>query len=116
MFLELTPARRYAIVGLAGVADASGKRIAFFCRFEAGPGGKCAAAKTLEGNFGSEKDLSPTANLYNTGVKAAPRRRSPLARMEHAVEATLTVNGTAVTRRIAPRACISSTFCGMNWG
>jgi aerobic carbon-monoxide dehydrogenase medium subunit len=68
-FLEL--ARRhgdYAIVGLAGVADASGKRIAFF-GVESKPvlARNASAAKTLEEAIkGLKKDLSPAADLYNS--------------------------------------------------
>jgi len=71
VFLEL--ARRhgdYAIVGLAGVADSSGKRIAFF-----GVEGKpvlaksASAAKTLEEAVKAlSKDLSPAADLYNSAA------------------------------------------------
>ena len=69
VFLELT--RRhgdYAIVGLAGVADASGKRIAFFS-VDAKPvlAKTASAAKTLEEAMkGLKKDLSPTGDLYNS--------------------------------------------------
>jgi carbon-monoxide dehydrogenase medium subunit len=71
VFLELT--RRhgdYAIVGLAGVADASGKRLAFF-----GLEGKpvlalhAAKAKTLEeAKAALAKDLHPAADLYNSAA------------------------------------------------
>ena len=71
VFLELT--RRhgdYAIVGLAGVADRSGKRIAFF-----GVSGKpvlaanASKAVSLEGAIGGlEKDLDPTGDLYNSAA------------------------------------------------
>jgi len=68
-FLELT--RRhgdYAIVGLAGVADASGKRIAFFSvdsRPVLAP--QAAKAKSLEEAMSAlKKDLSPTGDLYNS--------------------------------------------------
>ena len=68
-FLELT--RRhgdYAIVGLAGVADASGKRIAFFS-VDSKPvlAPQAAKAKSLEEAMNAlKRDLSPTADLYNT--------------------------------------------------
>jgi len=71
VFLELT--RRhgdYAIVGLAGVADASGKRIAFFS-VDSRPvlAKTAAAARSLEdGLLGLKKDLSPAADLYNTSA------------------------------------------------
>jgi len=71
VFLEL--ARRngdYAIVGLAGVADASGKRIAFF-GVEAKPilAVQAAKAKSLEeAKALLAKDLQPTADLYNTAA------------------------------------------------
>src|SRR5258706_9610078 len=71
VFLELT--RRhgdYAIVGLAGVADRSGKRIAFF-----GVSGKpvlaanASKAVGLEGAVaGLEKDLDPAGDLYNSAA------------------------------------------------
>jgi carbon-monoxide dehydrogenase medium subunit len=71
VFLEL--ARRqgdYAIVGLAGVADGSGKRIAFL-----GIGAMPVLAvnaskeKTLEGAVGAlEDELKPIGDLYNTGA------------------------------------------------
>jgi carbon-monoxide dehydrogenase medium subunit len=69
VFLEL--ARRngdYAIVGLAGVADASGKRIAFFGVESKPVLAKAASlAKTLEEAVqGLKKDLSPVADLYNS--------------------------------------------------
>jgi aerobic carbon-monoxide dehydrogenase medium subunit len=70
-FLELT--RRhgdYAIVGLAGVADASGKRIAYFS-VDAKPvlARQASAAKSLEEAMKALKhDLSPTADLYNTAA------------------------------------------------
>ena len=69
VFLEL--ARRsgdYAIVGLAGVVDASGRRIAFF-GVESKPvlAKTASAAKTLEEAMqGLKKDLSPAADLYNS--------------------------------------------------
>ena len=69
VFLELT--RRhgdYAIVGLAGVADASGKRIAFFS-VDAKPvlAKNASAARSIDDALlGLKKDLSPTADLYNT--------------------------------------------------
>jgi len=71
VFLELT--RRhgdYAIVGLAGVADASGKRLAFFS-VDSKPvlAKNAAGAKSLEeGLLGLKKDLSPAADLYNTSA------------------------------------------------
>jgi carbon-monoxide dehydrogenase medium subunit len=71
VFLELT--RRhgdYAVVGLAGVADASGKRIAFFS-VDSKPvlAKNAAAAKTLEEGIAAlKKDLSPTADLYNSAA------------------------------------------------
>jgi carbon-monoxide dehydrogenase medium subunit len=71
VFLELT--RRhgdYAIVGLAGVADASGKRIAFFSVDSKPVLAKSAsAAKSLEeGLLGLKKDLSPNPDLYNSAA------------------------------------------------
>ena len=71
VFLELT--RRhgdYAIVGLAGVADASGKRLAFFS-VDSKPvlAKNAAGGKSLEeGLLGLKKDLSPAADLYNTSA------------------------------------------------
>jgi carbon-monoxide dehydrogenase medium subunit len=71
VFLEL--ARRqgdYAIVGLAGIADRSGKRIAFLGVSDrpvlaAG----ASKEKTLEGAVGAlEDDLKPIGDLYNTGA------------------------------------------------
>ena len=71
VFLEL--ARRhgdYAIVGLAGVADASGKRLAFL-----GAGAtpvlarNASAASSLEQALkGLEKDLAPPADLYHSSA------------------------------------------------
>jgi len=69
VFLEL--ARRhgdYAIVGLAGVADASGKRIAFF-GIDAKPvlATHAAKAKSVEeAKALLAKDLHPTGDLYNS--------------------------------------------------
>jgi carbon-monoxide dehydrogenase medium subunit len=70
-FLELT--RRhgdYAIVGLAGVADASGKRLAFFSVDSKPVLAKHAAgAKSLEEAMKLlRQDLSPAADLYNTSA------------------------------------------------
>ena len=71
VFLELT--RRhgdYAIVGLAGVADRSGKRIAFFA-VDSKPvlAKHAAAANSLEdGLLLLKKDLSPAADLYNSAA------------------------------------------------
>ena len=70
-FLELT--RRhgdYAMVGLAGVADASGKRIVFFS-VDSRPvlAKNASAAKSLEDARALlKKDLSPAADLYNTAA------------------------------------------------
>ena len=69
VFLEL--ARRlgdYAIVGLAGVADASGKRIAFF-GLDSKPvlATHAARAKSVEeAKALLAKDLHPTGDLYNS--------------------------------------------------
>jgi aerobic carbon-monoxide dehydrogenase medium subunit len=69
VFLELT--RRhgdYAIVGLAGVADSSGKRIAFFS-IDSKPvlAKNAALAKTMEEAVNAlKKDLSPAGDLYNS--------------------------------------------------
>ena len=71
VFLEL--ARRhgdYAIVGLAGVADASGRRIAFF-GVEGKPvlAAQAAKAKNLEeAKALLAKDIHPAADLYNTAA------------------------------------------------
>jgi len=71
VFLELT--RRhgdYAIVGLAGVADGSGKRIAFFS-VDSKPVLAVHAAKenTIEkAKLALRQDLSPAADLYNTSA------------------------------------------------
>jgi carbon-monoxide dehydrogenase medium subunit len=71
VFLELT--RRhgdYAIVGLAGVADASGKRLAFFS-VDARPvlAPQAAKAKSLEEAMTAlKKDLSPAGDLYNSSA------------------------------------------------
>ena len=71
VFLEL--ARRhgdYAIVGLAGVADASGRRIAFF-GVESKPvlAVQAARAKSLEeAKALLAKDLRPAADLYNSAA------------------------------------------------
>jgi carbon-monoxide dehydrogenase medium subunit len=67
VFLEL--ARRqgdYAIVGLAGVADRSGKRIAFLGISDRPVlAVEAVREKTLEGAVGGlEKDLKPSADLY----------------------------------------------------
>lgn len=71
VILELT--RRhgdYAIVGLAGVADGSGKRIAFFS--VAGTpvlARGAAAARTLEeATAALKKELNPSADLYNSAA------------------------------------------------
>jgi carbon-monoxide dehydrogenase medium subunit len=70
-FLELT--RRhgdYAMVGLAGVADSSGKRIAFFS-VDAKPvlAPQAAKARSLEeARTALAKDLSPVADLYNSAA------------------------------------------------
>ena len=70
-FLELT--RRhgdYAIVGLAGVADASGKRIAFFA-VDSKPvlAKQAGGAKSLEEAMKLlRQDLSPAADLYNSSA------------------------------------------------
>ena len=70
-FLELT--RRhgdYAIVGLAGVADPSGKRIAFFS-VESKPVLAVQAAKENDlerARAALRKDLSPAADLYNSAA------------------------------------------------
>ena len=82
-FLEL--ARRhgdYAIVGLAGVADASGKRIAFF---GAGPTPVLAlqAAKQTSVEAAQkalEKDLQPPADLYHTSATKLHLAKVLLAR------------------------------------
>jgi carbon-monoxide dehydrogenase medium subunit len=71
VFLELT--RRhgdYAIVGLAGVADASGRRIAYFSVDSKPVLAKHAAgAKSLEEAMKLlRQDLSPAADLYNTSA------------------------------------------------
>ncbi len=68
-FLEL--ARRqgdYAIVGLAGIADGSGRRIAFFgCGATAVLAKRAAAASNLEqAQKQLEEDLSPPADLYHS--------------------------------------------------
>lgn len=71
VFLELT--RRhgdYAIVGLAGVADASGRRLAFFS-VDAKPvlAPQAAKAKSLEEAMTAlKKDLSPAGDLYNSSA------------------------------------------------
>ena len=71
VFLELT--RRhgdYAIVGLAGVADASGRRIAFFS-VDSKPvlARHASGAKSLEEAMKLlRQDLSPAADLYNTSA------------------------------------------------
>ena len=71
VFLELT--RRhgdYAIVGLAGVADASGKRIVYFS-VEGKPvlAKRACAAKSLdEAMQALKQDLSPTADLHNSAA------------------------------------------------
>jgi carbon-monoxide dehydrogenase medium subunit len=69
VFLEL--ARRhgdYAIIGIAGVADASGKRIAF-CGAGATPvlAAKASKERSLEAaQKALEKDLQPPADLYHS--------------------------------------------------
>jgi aerobic carbon-monoxide dehydrogenase medium subunit len=83
VFLEL--ARRhgdYAIVGLAGVADASGKRIAFM-----GVGAtpvlaiNAAKEKSLDGaEKALSKDLNPPADLYNSSATKLHLARVLLSR------------------------------------
>jgi carbon-monoxide dehydrogenase medium subunit len=83
VFLEL--ARRhgdYAIIGLAGVADGSGKRIAFFGA-GATPVLAAHAAKEiqLEGaQRALEKDLSPPADLYHSSATKLHLAKVLLAR------------------------------------
>ena len=82
-FLEL--ARRhgdYAIIGLAGVADASGKRIAFF---NAGPTPVLATRASKETSIEAaqkalEQDLQPPADLYHTSATKLHLAKVLLAR------------------------------------
>jgi aerobic carbon-monoxide dehydrogenase medium subunit len=83
VFLEL--ARRqgdYAIVGLAGVADASGKRIAFFGAGSTPVLAVHAAKETsIEGaQRALEKDLQPPADLYHTSATKLHLAKVLLAR------------------------------------
>ena len=83
VFLEL--ARRqgdYAIVGLAGVADASGRRIAFFGAGVTPVLAVHAAKETsVEGaQRALEKDLQPPADLYHTSATKLHLAKVLLAR------------------------------------
>jgi len=107
VFAEL--ARRhgdYAIIGLATAVKDGDRRFVFFGAGATPVVAKNASkAKSLgEAKEALGKDLAPPADLYHSSAQAPSRQGPARARMEHALDTTMIVNGTRVSRRICAAA------------